>query len=389
MSEKFDIILVHSFCRQHFNYLSIIKALSGRQKIALLLGLKDDPYAFYSEKAKASILKTIDTEKKFISLCEKLGAKLIYLDQPHECQVFAIHHFGGFNEMAYQKIRQNIKWTKVIDMFYPLGTMAAIEHVKPWMPSRYFAPIKFILDIRKETEPEFNQAVSDIVIEECGIPFAKYPVFSAEDFNIDYLIAFPSPIHFRKGSEVELCNFLKTLLKLTTQIRKSEKVYIKFHPVLDEHRYFRKTPSWLGDRSLALIEIISRPIDLISKVFPILSKKVGKLRAFIIYNLLLKRYPDLSTLTEYHNFGVEVFLPYVKKGLISGHSVAVLHALINKIPVYCCDPQEKSIAFKPITEPYSVASCDGQLKFDEKEFARIPDVVRQADMIELIKSEIA
>ncbi|MCP3924029.1 MAG: hypothetical protein GY714_15730 [Desulfobacterales bacterium] len=382
-NKKFDIIIVYAFNRLHNYYLPIIKTLSSKFSIGLLLS---DEKNFCDKDGRNSFKKNRETEKKFRKLCDEFGSKRVYVNEKCHCKILLMHHYS-YSDDYIKKIEKNIKSDKIVGLFYLLGTITGIDQLKKWKVKKYIAPAKYILDIRKETEADFKKAIDDIHISESGFPYKKYPVFDKENFDIDYIIAFPSPIHFRAGNEDKLYRFLKAVNSVVNQTDKHDKIYIKYHSVLDKHRYFERTIS-KNQNLLRLIAFLCKICLSVTPIKNIYNKIIYKIGASAYYNILTRNYQSLETLTEYHNLGIELFLPHVRKGLITGNSGSVLHALVNKLPIYNCDSQKDSPAFHPANEPYRIPYCNGKLKFDEKEFLRIPEECCEADLIEIIKEEI-
>ena len=376
--------MVYAFNRLHPYYLNIIKSFSTEHRVGLLLS---DEQKFYDKNDRRAFEKNKKTEKKFRKLCDKLGSERIYVNEKCQCKLLIIHHYAAYTDDYISKLEANFQYSKIIGMFYLLGTIGGIEVLKRWGVNKFIAPAKFILDIRKKTEKEFRIATDGLEIKEAGFPYRKYPIFKDSEFDIDYIIAFPSPIHFRAGNEDKLFRFLKTVRSVTRKIDKKKKIYIKYHSVLDEHRYFiRKLIS-----SLFILKIIAAIANFclaINSSKNFFNKLLYRLGASANYHILVSKYPNLEELTEYHNLGIELFLPHVRKGLITGNSGSVLHALVDELPVYNCDAQNDSPAFLHVNEPYRLPYCNGKLKFDKKEFLRVPDECRFTDLIEMIKEEI-
>ena len=111
-----------------------------------------------------------------------------------------------------------------------------------------------------------------------------------------------------------------------------------------------------------------------------------KLKNSIIEN----QYPFLEEVTQYHNLGIENFLPYVRKGLITGNSGSQFHALYNELPVYNCDSQvDDEVATLPYNEDFLVPFYDGKLDFDRSNFNRISEECKNADLLNLLREELS
>jgi hypothetical protein len=109
----------------------------------------------------------------------------------------------------------------------------------------------------------------------------------------------------------------------------------------------------------------------------------------IFSSLIEKQSILLSDLSDYHNFGIEHFLPYVKKGVITGISSCIWHSLYNRVPVYNCDSQDLNpqIPNYSVYKTFYVPTWNNQMEFDSKDFNKISSVNRESDLITLIKNE--
>ena len=96
-------------------------------------------------------------------------------------------------------------------------------------------------------------------------------------------------------------------------------------------------------------------------------------------------------MTPYFNLGLELFLPGVRKGLVTGRSSVVWYALVHRLPVYNCDDETERARGEGVVDSYrafGVPPCHGRLTFDRGNFERISDSVRQADLLDLLQKEL-
>lgn len=379
----FDIILVYTFGRIHYYYLNIIKYLSPKYKIGLLLSDEKD---FTTKPFRKTFMKVKETEKKFRSLCIKYGAERVYVNHEYKCNLLLMQIDGRtvYTEDYISKFKKNISWKKLIGFFYMAGNIVGLDLLKELGSSKYFASGKILMRERAKSEGRLEE-IEGLDIIETGFPFSEYPVFDDLNLDIDYLVAFPTTIHFLRNKNKEKNEFLKMLLKTANKIDKNDKVYIKYHNVRDKQRFFTRK---IG-RSVCFLGLCTAVSDFFVKYFPFYKDKFYHLSALFRYNIIELKYPSLEELTEYSNFGAELFLPCVRKGILIGHSQTVWHALYNRLPVYNCDPQKKDDSFVSYLEAYRIECCNGNLFFDKNNFKRIDEECRNADMIKLIEEELA
>ncbi len=143
------------------------------------------------------------------------------------------------------------------------------------------------------------------------------------------------------------------------------------YPVLD--KIARKISSWLGKGKIADFFI--------------------SISIAIIYIKIMQRVRKLSELTEYHNLNLELFLPNVKKGMITGRSNSIWHGLFLKKPTYNCIDEDKGYYSDTKMHKYTMKYFDvhgnyHKLKFDQTKFDIIDDRTRELDFIEIIEKEL-
>jgi len=374
---RYDILLIYGFSRLHPYYLPIVKySIESKKKIGIAV-LNIDKYFLSSSIHR--IKKLLNTEKLFLSFASNLGAELIYIDElniPNIHTDLLIVPQAPFSKEGIALISKLVRYRKVIitqsfgygsnslDYFYKAG----------WKKLLVYDKNIFINVIRKE---EREDIFDKFGIVETGSFYKRYPLWNGENLpEIDYLIALPTML-FLKNPVYKL-NLIKNIYEFISKLGPREKVVIKLHNVKDGgNKYIRE----IGLRS----KILAR----FSEKF--LGRKGINLSTAIFYKNILTKSIFLRDITPYSNFPLELFLPYVKKGVITGISTVIWHCLYNKIPVYNCDSQP----FGPHLPNYDVYKnfyipyCKNKLEFDEKYFSKISQAAREADLIEAIKRELA
>jgi len=190
------------------------------------------------------------------------------------------------------------------------------------------------LSVRQE---ERNFDIQPEKLIEIGIPFAKYPVLP--DMGIDYLWANPTPLSL-PGS-IDRLEYLECVLSLIEKIPTDCLIALKPHNAVEHHDYI-VNPVAVALLKYQLIRRIVKKIymhvRMISQKFEnnLLKNIFLHLCIAYIYLDILNRARPLKELTPYHNFSLELMLPQVKKGLITGRSNSIWHGLFINLPVYNC-----------------------------------------------------
>ena len=108
----------------------------------------------------------------------------------------------------------------------------------------------------------------------------------------------------------------------------------------------------------------------------------------------------MNEISPYHNLGLEVFLPRVRKGVITGRSATLWHALHNRLPVFNCVDDEKvnfghllrdspANRIHPKIMAYlDVPYCGGEPIFNEDNFSVVNDSTAERDLIALVEGAL-
>jgi len=380
--KQYDIILIYFFVRDNLYYLNIIKTLSPKYKIGLLLSNDKN---FYNKPENSTFKKLKTTGEKFRSLCVEYGADKIYVDEQLQCKLCLMPLFDGYAPDYLQTLKKNVKCDKLIGLFNFGRSTKGLNILKQWNASKYFVPCKDLLEKNATKDGTLNQ-LEGLEIVEAGFPYKQYPVFKELNDKIDYLVAFPSPIRLKSGQHQEKYEAFKVLLTYLNELTKDNKVLIKYHNVKDAHRFYSqkiKSP-------VIIKKLIIKLSPMLAKVIPFkrVQDKFYSISSQLLYSFIVDNYPSLEDLTEYSNLGIEIFMPHIKKGVITGLSATVVHALYNKIPVYNFDSQIMKGDIAPIYDIIQLPCNKHALMFDTNYYKRINNNVRNADMITLIEKEL-
>ena len=138
------------------------------------------------------------------------------------------------------------------------------------------------------------------------------------------------------------------MISVLIRLPKHEKIILKIHNANDKGNWisgnFWKYDNFIQKYKIPEI-IIRKVIQIISSIFNLkirgdyLFKYLPKIIKQIILKLqnlyIYTRCENL--LSNYPNFGAEVFMNGIRKGLITGISACVLDAIDQEVPIYMCE----------------------------------------------------
>jgi len=212
--QRFDIVLVAEYFRSVPYFLSIIKFLSPKYRIAV----------FRVDIDKRLIDKNESAQTEFFHLCESLGAQVIE-DMDVETRLLVIPQ-RPFLPSAVTSIERRIRARKTVGAlaFAWAGIKVHDEFIKQFKIRRVYAIdvklIQFLLSNRPNPE-----VYDGLEIAEVGLPYRTYPIF--DDFEADYLVAMPTPFSF--PHEQDKWIFLESVLNLFDQIPSTATIVHKPH----------------------------------------------------------------------------------------------------------------------------------------------------------------
>lgn len=378
----YDIILVFGFFRAHNYYLNIVKYLSERFIIGVYLAPAEKRFGDYARK----IIKLKQTERQFLSCLESYGAEILE-EGAYSCNLLVfpqLPYSQDYLRSVDAKVTRNNAIVIIPSVSYGMVMLKEIFEIGI---KKLFVFDEAIFRSKVEDEEDRAYIESNFEIVETGSPYKRYPVF--EGLDIDYLIAFPTAMLIRDPAVRN--KLWENMLSLIDSLDKNDKIVLKLHNVKDNHSQSfnlnNKSPG-------ALPRLALKGFLAFSKLFgPLVVKnKFMADKVWAISNYILETNAQfLSFLTPYCNFGAELFLPSVNKGLITGISGVVWYALSDRLPVYNCDDQPFDEGQIPNAEVYKyfyVAPCGGRAEFDPEDFNMVPAPAAGADLIELIQSEL-
>lgn len=396
---EYDLVLVFPVFRAATAYLSIVKYLHACYRVGVYLCRPGG-----SEKQEE---KSGNTDTQFLALCRELGADVIE-DVPVRSRL-VILSYSSYSREYLDTLKKKVVSDRYWMMHGVLSGNFAMEGIAGFPFEKHLIPDRKFYEWRLTESPE-EQAI-DVPLEkrvEIGTPYKKYPVF--DDFEADYLIAVPTL--FGMPAIEDRLRFVRTVRNILKKLPPDDRVVLKPHNAIEEGA---NAPG-----HAKLFRLLEKPYvkffhGLILGLARLLAPESAqssdgsnsRLRRLLLeaqitihYHVILRRSVLMKDVTPYHNFGLEVFLPGIKKGVITGRSATLWHALHNRLLVFNCVDDEKvnfDIVLKDslanrihpkIMDYLAVPYCDGELAFDEKYFSVIAPPTFEGDVIGLIKKAL-
>ena len=369
-----DIVLVFPNFRRNAAFLSIIKHLSRDFDIGIIQVPINSPG------------KTLHVDKLFLGMCKELGAEIISPGKKVSTNLLLVPQWQ-YSQEAVAVIRNTVSesrknictcaltWAGMNNNLFETFDIHKIfvidKNLFSFLLKRKNLPIKFGRDI-----------------VEVGLPFEKYPVFD-EPLDIDYIIAMPTPFSFPQ--EKSKVVFLKNVSTVLNEISKTNPNYVvtmkRHNATKSEHFLNRKfviITSFLNKLGFNFLKKSLRQRSLFSLPATIDS----------LYHDILHKVTPLDSHTPNSEFPLEIFLPFVRKGVIGGLSNTMWGALFFKKPYFNCIPDSvrqqlgDNLTLKISLDYFGIPFYDGRLTFDSSDFDKISDSTRNADLIEILKREL-
>jgi hypothetical protein len=382
----YDLVLVVGYFRSAGSFLSVVRALSGAYRIAVLL-VESDP---------AMRQKTGRAHDTFVELCRRFGADILLRDETAETHLMIVQQFHYSDELA-KAIRRDVSASHCIALL-TLATAGLERHdrflnqfeiKKAYVPSRRF--MEFLLNERKA-----NARYEGVDVAEVGLPFRRHPVFP--DFSCDWLIAAPTLFSFH--TEKSKQHFLRTVDRLLSQIPPTELVVYKSHNS-NSLDYFAPRIHYLVAGALEKIpggKAVLRATERLP--FKWLRKQVQRVETCILHRRILRRARPMTEQTAYAGLALEAFLPGVRKGVIGGLSNTIWGTLYFDLPFYnCVDEQlrqgqselqdRRSDALLDTNLRYfGVPFCEGDLGMDTRKLKIVGADDRRGDLVSAILTDM-
>ena len=364
-------------------YSSIVKELSSEYKIAIIPQDID----------KKTSSRISSTNSSFLELCKSFGADIIYNQKiSADIEILPQTHYSAD---TINKINKNISSKKTFWLSGLAMGNAQYEFLHGKRIDKILTIDRKFYDFRVENyEKEGGSKFQNDQILEIGIPYKKYPLFPT--LGIDYLIANPTPFSFCNYRD--RLDYLENVNSLLEKIDKNDLVVLKPHNADERSDYIVNSRVYI---LLSLIFVIPfhSLIDKFSRFLylNISNKKISdffiQISIGIKYYLLMKNSMHLSKLTKWHNLNLELFLPNVKKGLITGRSNSIWHGLFLEKPTYNCVDRNKPYFSETKMHKFSMEYLNVHgnyktIKFNKNLFKKVNDNTRELDLIAILRAQL-
>ena len=381
-NKTYDIILVYTQFRVHNYYINLIRQLSRHFSIGVY-DIYSGSNARFTGKKKA---KVTQTDEVFVGLCRKFGADILPTGKKYVCKLLlAPQHRYFTHELEFVCRTKTIALNRFGSGSLGLNELKEMGATTIWVYEKRI----FLEALDFENSNHFKD---EFEIIEMGAPYARYPALDFEGLNIDYLIAYPTPM-FLKGRDTR-CHLLENIITFVNSLPKGTKVCLKLHNVQDGgysvgsgqrlNAINESLKKRLSSAALGILSCFPRVLEKSS-----LKGKFLTLRETALTSILEGKVISLCDLTNYFNIGLECFLPYVRKGIVTGISSCQWHSLYQRIPVYNCDdqPLSEDMPNYAIYKNFYVPPCHGKPEFNDAYFDKVSESSRKADLSELVKKE--
>lgn len=364
-------------------YLSLIKELSGKYKIALCPQSADSK----------TFVRTKNTINDFLELCQSYGAELIYNEKISAD--LEILPQTNYTKETIERIDSNIKSTKTFWLSGLAMGNAQYEFLHGKKIDKILVVDRNLYRYRiNEYEGPENQKFDEKDIIEIGVPYKKYPIFPS--YGIDYLLANPTPFSFCCVSD--RLEYLENVYSLILQTDEADIIALKPHNADERVDYIVSEKIFLALKGKLLApfhSLIDSSARKLVKLF-----RSGFFHEFwvnvsiaILYAKLMKRVVRFSEITSFYNLNLELFLPNVKKGMITGRSNSIWHGLYNRLPVYNCIDENKEYFSDTKMHQYCMKYLNVhgnyyQLEFDDMLFKKVDHITIEADAVKIVAEHL-
>lgn len=384
-ASAYDLVLIFTAFQRNCIYATIIKELAGKYRIAV----------FPVDRDERTESRIGNTNAQFLELCASLGADV--LDDREATARIEILAQSNYRKEDIERIDSRIRAERTFWMSGVAMGNASYANLFGKKIDKILVPDQRLYDHRIAAYGNDGVEFPDSMIHEIGMPYEKYPLFE-KAVEVDYILANPTPFSFVTAQD--RLDYLENVYRLTQKIAsRGEVIAFKPHNADERADYIvnRKILAFLGS---APLRFMNRLVDSAARV---MARVLGngnardfciELSIAVVYLGIMKIVIRLCDLTPYHNLNLEVFLPRVRKGLITGRSNSIWHALFLKKPVWNCIDEDKPYFSDTKMHRYAMTYLNvhgnhGDLSFDDKHHEVIAESTRSADLIRFLDSELS
>lgn len=373
MKQYYDIVIFADYFRTSSQILYIINYFSLRKTT---VGIIFNKLPLDLEK------KNNENQKNFEQDCLNFGAKEIY-GNAFSCNLLIIPQRPydlGDNDNIEKINKINCKKKIVL-----LGlAFSGIPIYDRWIKKiNAECILSSDLDFTNYLLQERNSKYSQKIIE-VGLPYEEN-IFNFKE-NIDYLIL--NPTEFSYGDLDDKLNYVNNVYKFINEFN-NNKFYIKFHNGLNYDNLISKKFMYISKFfNLKILEYFTKfNLKLLKKIL------IAK-----FYNLILKKTISLNATNKKSYYGAEIFIPFVKKGVIGGISNVAYYSLYYKKKYFNLIDFDKIIlkqkkrftkknnsTLEPNYKYFGTKYCS-DFKFDDKQFDKIKNKKNKNSLFKVIEN---
>lgn len=374
----YDLLLIFTAFQRNCIYASIIKELAGKYRIAV----------FPIDRDERTESRIGNTNRQFLELCASLGADLLD-DQEEVTATIEILAQSNYRKEDIERINSKILADRTFWMSGVAMGNANYGHLYGKKIDKILVPDRRLYEHRIAEYGNDGVEFPDSMIQEVGIPYKKYPLFE-KAVDVDYILANPTPFSFVTAQD--RLDYLENVYRLAGKIvGRGEVIAFKPHNA-DERADYIVDGKILAVISSAPLRLLQGGIDAVARLIAGILPE-GRVRDFfiglsiaVVYRKIMNIVVWLRDLTPYHNLNLEVFLPRVRKGLITGRSNSIWHALFLKKPVWNCIDGDKPYFSETKMHRYAMTYLNvhgnhRNLDFDDRLYEIIGESTRNADLI--------
>jgi hypothetical protein len=384
--KEYDLILVVGYFRTAMSFLSVIRALGGKLRVAVLS----------ADAGPALRAKTGTANAVFLELCCKFGADLLEVGESARATLMVVHQFP-YDEALVQIIQRKVK-VKGRAGLMTLAMAGIYKHDvflrqfgirKVYVPSRRF--MCFLLERRQAL-----MLYQDVEVEEVGLPFAQHRVFP--EFAADWIIAAPTLFSFQ--SERGKQQYLKTINDLLDQIPADDVVVYKPHNGNAKDYFTPRLHYWIAGW-LDQLPTFRKLFKLAGRLpWQWLCIQTDRIETSILHRSILRRAVHMAQMTPYADLSLEAFLPEIRNGVIGGLSNTIWGSLYFDLRYYNCvdeshrsershSPNKSSANLLDLNLRYfRTQFCKGDLSADVRNLGIITSEERSGDLVKSIMKDL-
>ena len=376
---KFDITLVFFHARLHNIFLNIIKYLASETRVCVFVC----PY-FKSSR-------TPETNRQFLEACEELGATVVRDRERIETNLLFLTHVTSLDsDYIENEVLRYIQSRKryAFQAFGITGGPSG-EALFDCGFQQKFVFDKKLDGIRFQTGQTHKWATNRFENIEIGDLNTNYPFL--DHAICDYLICIPTKLSFETATSSFI--FFRNTFRLISSVERGETIAIKQHTARDEETPLDSTLAKIfGQNRLFLCSLLGWAGLLLDQKFGtrLCRNKIYRdVMKGVFYKKIMCRCEPLLKLHKHARFGAELFLPGVRKGLITGRSSVVWFALKQKLRVFNCDEEKvfsKTGYLNVLNEHYGVPSAGDRLVFNEDLWRKLSQT--EFDLIDFIRKDL-